>query len=83
MFQHANYLILAFGLGFILPTIIASLWGDAWGGLFFAAHVSQLIIWHATFSINSLAHWIGNQDFSLETTAKSNFLLALITFGEG
>ena len=83
-FQHKYYIPLAIGLGFIFPTLLGKiLLGDTFGGFFFIAHVSKLMIWHSTFLINSLAHMIGSQEYSLDYTARGNFLLALLTFGEG
>ena len=34
------------------------------------------------FLINSLAHYIGEQYYTTEVTARGNFLLALLTNGE-
>jgi stearoyl-CoA desaturase (delta-9 desaturase) len=81
--QHQNYVALAVITGFVLPTIIASRWGNAIGGLFYAGHISKLMTWHTTFCINSFAHWIGSQDYSLEFTARGNLILAILTNGEG
>ncbi|TPX47333.1 hypothetical protein SeMB42_g03367 [Synchytrium endobioticum] len=41
------------------------------------------MVWHATFCINSLAHWVGEQEYSLDTTARGGLLLAVLTQGEG
>ena len=39
--------------------------------------------YHATFSVNSVAHTIGGQPYSRATSARDSFLTALITLGEG
>ncbi len=83
MFQHKYYPHLGVLFGLVLPTLIASLWGDALGGFLWAGYISRLLTWHATFCINSLAHYAGTREFSQLTTARGNFLLALITCGEG
>jgi len=49
-----------------------------WGGA-----VARLLIWHTTFCINSLAHWTGLQPYTQEVTARGNYLIALLTSGEG
>lgn len=82
-FQHRYYVPLALFCGFVVPVFIASLWDDYWGGLLYAGHVTKLMTWHTTFCINSFAHWLGSQDYSLEFTARGNLLLALMTNGEG
>ncbi|KAJ3401796.1 hypothetical protein HDV05_000266 [Chytridiales sp. JEL 0842] len=82
--QHAHYPIYALLSGFALPTLIASyFWSDALGGILYAGFVTRLIVWHCTFCINSFAHWTGEQEFSNETSARGNLILALLTQGEG
>ena len=82
--QHRFYVPLALLLGFVIPTALAWWWWDeALGGLLYAGHVGKLCTWHATFCINSFAHWLGSQDYSLQFTARGNLLLALLTNGEG
>lgn len=45
--------------------------------------MARILIWHGTFCINSLAHYVGEQAYSEELSARSNFILALFTGGEG
>ena len=45
--------------------------------------VSTVALLHATLSINSVAHKVGSRRFATSDTSRNNFLLALITFGEG
>jgi stearoyl-CoA desaturase (delta-9 desaturase) len=45
--------------------------------------VSTVILYHATFTINSLAHRLGSQRFPTRDDSRNNFFLALLTFGEG
>jgi stearoyl-CoA desaturase (delta-9 desaturase) len=82
-FQHKYYVPLALGVGFGLPTLIAAFWGDALGGFLYGGILSRVIIWHATFCINSFAHWAGDQLYSNEVSARGNLLLAIMTHGEG
>ena len=67
----------------ITPTVLGALWGDALGGFLYGGYVTRILIWHSTWSINSLAHMFGDQDFSTENTSRGNLFLALITHGEG
>lgn len=50
----------------------------AWG--FF---MSTTLLYHGTFSINSLSHVFGSKRFKTEDESRNNFWLALITLGEG
>jgi stearoyl-CoA desaturase (delta-9 desaturase) len=54
-----------------------------WSGLFIGFVLSTVLLWHATFLINSLAHVFGSRRFVTEDTSRNNFLLAVLTMGEG
>ena len=45
--------------------------------------VSTVALYHATFSINSLAHRFGRRRYRTADDSRNNFWLALITLGEG
>lgn len=45
--------------------------------------VSTVVLYHGTFTINSLAHVFGRRRFETADTSRNSFLLALITLGEG
>ncbi len=44
---------------------------------------STVILFHGTFSINSLMHMIGNQRYKSKDESKNSLILALVTLGEG
>lgn len=82
--QHRYFVPLAFSMSFLFPTLVCWVfWNDFLGGLLYGGFVSRVIIWHAVFSINSLAHYVGSQDFSKEISARGNWVLAFLTCGEG
>ena len=45
--------------------------------------VSTVLLWHGTFTINSLCHLIGRKRFQTEDDSKNSLILALVTCGEG
>jgi len=45
--------------------------------------VSTVVLFHATVTINSLAHRFGRRRYATPDHSRNNLLLALITFGEG
>lgn len=45
--------------------------------------ISTVLLWHGTFTINSLSHVFGQERYVTGDTSKNNFLLALVTLGEG
>jgi stearoyl-CoA desaturase (delta-9 desaturase) len=42
-----------------------------------------VLLWHGTFTINSLSHLFGSRRYETTDTSKNNFVLALVTLGEG
>jgi stearoyl-CoA desaturase (delta-9 desaturase) len=52
----------------------AFLWGFA---------VSTVLLWHSTYTINSLAHRFGTRRFETPDSSRNNWMLALLTMGEG
>jgi stearoyl-CoA desaturase (delta-9 desaturase) len=54
-----------------------------WSGLVVGFLWSTVALWHATFSINSLAHLLGRQRYVTADDSRNNWWLALLTFGEG
>lgn len=45
--------------------------------------ISTVLLAHVTFSINSIAHLIGKRDYQTNDNSKNNFVLAVLTLGEG
>ncbi len=83
VWQRKYYLPLAFGFGLGIPLVIGWLCGDIMAGLFWGGFSRIAAIHHSTFSVNSLAHMIGNRPFSLKESARDNPLVAFVALGEG
>jgi stearoyl-CoA desaturase (Delta-9 desaturase) len=45
--------------------------------------ISTVACWHATYTINSLSHLFGRQRYRTGDTSRNNWLLAILTLGEG
>ena len=54
-----------------------------WQGLVIGFFTSTVLCWHATFTINSLAHVFGRRRYVTEDTSRNSALLAVLTMGEG
>jgi len=83
MWQHRNYMTLLVAVGFGLPMVIGALMGDWLAGLLWGGFVRTVVIHHTTFFVNSLAHTLGDQTFDANQSARDNWLVALLTLGEG
>ncbi len=70
----------------LVPGIVLGvvLWlAGGWFALVWGLFVSTTLLWHGTFSINSLAHWWGRRRYQTTDDSKNSFALAVITMGEG
>jgi stearoyl-CoA desaturase (delta-9 desaturase) len=54
-----------------------------WPGLVVGFFWSTVLVYHATFCINSLAHVSGRRRYVTGDDSRNNWLLALVTMGEG
>ncbi len=65
-------------------TLAIVLWlVGGWSALIWGFFVSTVLLWHGTFTINSLSHVFGSRRYQTTDTSRNNWLLALITLGEG
>ena len=75
--------ILMYLLGVLLNILFPSLGTSGLQMLVWGYVISTVVLLHATLSINSFAHKVGSRRFKTSDTSRNNFLLAIITFGEG
>lgn len=54
-----------------------------WSTLLIGFFLSTVLLYHATFAINSLMHWIGKPRYVTGDESKNSFPLAIISLGEG
>ncbi|RPD54353.1 hypothetical protein L227DRAFT_511857 [Lentinus tigrinus ALCF2SS1-6] len=82
--QHRWYFVIIIVVGYALPAIVAGIiWGDWWGGFYYAGMWRITFVHHSVFSINSLAHYLGETPFDDKKSARDHFVSALLTMGEG
>jgi len=70
----------------LLPTValaLAFLFVGGASGLVWGYFVSTVLLWHGSFSVNSLAHLWGKRRYATGDDSRNNLALALITAGEG
>lgn len=65
----------------LLAAAVFFLWGPS--ALFIGFFLSTALLWHGTFTINSLSHVFGRRRYVTGDTSRNSWLLALITLGEG
>ena len=54
-----------------------------WPGLIVGFFWSTVAVYHATFCINSVAHLVGRRRYVTGDDSRNNWLLAIVTMGEG
>jgi stearoyl-CoA desaturase (Delta-9 desaturase) len=68
------------------PALIGGLWGMSWHGaitaFFWAGLVRVTLLHHVTWSINSICHTWGNQDWDARDRSRNVAWLAIASFGE-
>lgn len=89
-FTHVYIALLQIPLFFLFGFVIGWVgWGQTaalqlglsmvvWG-----VYVRIIAVWHITWSVNSLSHMFGYQNYNTDEHSRNNWLVALITVGEG
>ncbi|MBB3226483.1 stearoyl-CoA desaturase (delta-9 desaturase) [Luteibacter sp. Sphag1AF] len=72
-----------FGLGVLLQRVAPGLHTSGAQMLVWGFVVSTIVLFHATVTINSLAHRFGSRRYDTKDDSRNNLWLALLTFGEG
>ncbi len=66
---------------FVLGVLVWAIFG--WSGLVVGFFLSTVLLFHGTFTINSLSHVFGKQPYVTGDNSRNNLFLAIITLGEG
>jgi len=66
----------------VIMAIICTLIGG-WSGFLVGFLLSTILVYHATFTINSLNHMFGKQRYLTGDDSRNNWFLALLSLGEG
>jgi len=69
--------------GVLLEMFAPGLGTNGWQMLVWGYFISTVVLLHATLLINSMAHRLGNQRYQTGDESRNNFVLALLTLGEG
>ncbi len=81
--QHRHYQAWAIVSGVILPLLVGALTGHMFGAFLWSVVVRMTFVFHSAFFINSFAHTFGSRPYDRHSSAKDNWLGALLTNGEG
>jgi fatty-acid desaturase len=81
----------SWGMFFSVGFAIELLWGGSFvqaiqfglSLLIWGVFVRTVVVWHVTWSVNSLAHVMGYRNYATSDESRNNWFVALITLGEG
>ena len=79
----AALFVALWALGAWLESAHPALGTGPWQLVVWGFCISTVVLFHATFVINSLAHRWGSRRYDIPDQSRNNALLALVTFGEG
>lgn len=82
-FQHKYYPYLMLAVNALVILAFGALFGNFFGAFLFVGLIRLFFLHHSTWFINSLAHVWGSRSYSKEHSAVDNYLVSLVTFGEG
>lgn len=77
------FALTVFVLGEILAHAAPALGTNGWQLLVWGFVISTTALYHATFCVNSLAHVWGSRRYPTRDHSRNNWLIALLTLGEG
>jgi stearoyl-CoA desaturase (Delta-9 desaturase) len=75
--------IMAVGAWVNAGSVMAMFTTAGFSSLFIGFFLSTILVYHATFSINSIMHKFGNQRYESGDESRNSLWLALLTLGEG
>lgn len=83
VFQDRHIGLLMLGTNVLAFLLVGWLLNDYMGAFVIALWARLFTLHHFTWFINSLAHTWGDKPFSQEQSAVNNYIISLVTFGEG
>jgi stearoyl-CoA desaturase (delta-9 desaturase) len=84
MVQHKNYLLFSNLFCFVLPTLYGwYVWDSVWIGYFYFGVLRWVLLLHATWCVNSVAHMWGTTPYNPRLSSRQNTLTSVVAMGEG
>jgi stearoyl-CoA desaturase (delta-9 desaturase) len=83
LFVPALLAMSTFAFGWYLERHYPSLGTSGWQMMVWAFLISTVCLYHTTYCVNSVAHTFGTRRFKTNDDSRNNWLVALLTCGEG
>ena len=75
--------LVLYGAGEVLAFYLPGLGANGLQLVVWGFCISTVVLYHATFTVNSLSHCFGQRRYATRDDSRNNVWLALLTFGEG
>ena len=84
MFQRRLDPWFSLGICFLLPGLVATLWGDSfYNGVMVAGMARYVCVLHGTWLVNSIGHLYGMRPYDPRSNPSENFIVSIFALGEG
>lgn len=80
--QFPIFFLIGFVIGWMYSGFEGA-WQLGWSVLVWGGLVRIVLVWHITWSVNSLSHMFGYQNYDTKEHSMNNWLVAILTVGEG
>ncbi|MCA9131607.1 MAG: fatty acid desaturase [Planctomycetales bacterium] len=81
--QIPAFFLLGFGLSFLFSSELAAALQLGLSMVMWGVIMRVIAVWHITWSVNSLSHMFGYQNYQTGEESRNNWLVALLSVGEG
>ncbi len=78
-----HYMLMMALLGYCLGVWFPQTGATAGQMLVYGFFLRTVLLWHGTYTINSLMHVIGKRVYATKDDSRNSFILAILTMGEG
>ncbi|MEM7227472.1 MAG: fatty acid desaturase [Planctomycetota bacterium] len=77
------FFAIGMGIGAMVGGDLATAWRYGASMLIWGVILRTVVVWHITWSVNSLSHLFGYQNYETGEDSRNNWLVALLAVGEG
>jgi stearoyl-CoA desaturase (delta-9 desaturase) len=77
------FFLLGFALSFLFSSELSAAVQLGTSMVLWGAVMRVIAVWHITWSVNSLSHMFGYQNYATGEESRNNWLVALLSVGEG
>lgn len=74
---------MGFGMGFWMTGTTAGAWQLSLSWLFWGVLFRTVAVWHITWSVNSFTHTFGYRNYETDEDSRNNWVVAILSGGEG